>query len=743
MQDSWDSDVEEHLEEYQRGFRERVNTSIEQLKDAIEQSNPKKKDSSLEQSAVIPSSEENNTDQVWKKLYHSHAVNQLKALLREQEERENKASSPRRRKISPTRASKETEDGLHNLNDLVPIIHDQSQYIHHLEAEVKFCKEELSGMKQRIRVVVLENVELREVMKSRVQETMREQTLLDGSASAQNSWIRADDSRTQQAIGQSPLHKTNILTSGEGDLQMPWVLKQSSLHDSKKQAINSSASLAALELEKLQQEMERLKLLYQAKTETLESQVISLRKELAESQKSGEDLKLRLKHQESLLEANSANRVSGLCLKCAQQEAVLAKTHANVHMQTIERLTKERDEVMDALVTLRGNLKDMQQRESSAYEQVKQAVKMTEEVNFEKTKALIQCEQLRNEIIRQTERLERELFAQQDKRAGEKEAIREEMKKEREELSLKVVSLSEDVARLEAQLERIMREKTCIANQLEGAQNQLSCQQTEVTKVCGEMRYQLNQAKMVKDEAEKEHREYRSKAIRELEIKDQEIQKLGLELSENKQRLEQAQKDTARSKDECLKLTELLGKSEHQLHLSRMEKDSIQQSLSNDARVLAFQAQQREQELTQKMQQMEAQQDKTVGELDSLLTSQNTFIAKLKEECQTLARKLEQITGKNRSGMEQLNQEKEYFQTKLKSIIKRNNELEEQCIQHGRMHERMKTRLQQLDKHCQTNAQQLIELLNQKNLLMKEKQGLTEEVHFLRIKLPSIPNADP
>ncbi|XP_030045239.1 serologically defined colon cancer antigen 8 homolog, partial [Microcaecilia unicolor] len=99
---------------------------------------------------------------------------------------------------------------------------------------------------------------------------------------------------------------------------------------------------------------ERLKLLYQAKTETLESQVVSLRKELAESQKSCEDLKLRLKHQESLLEANCANRVSGMCIKCAQQEAVLAKTHANVHMQTIERLTKERDELMDALVTLRG-----------------------------------------------------------------------------------------------------------------------------------------------------------------------------------------------------------------------------------------------------------------------------------------------------------------------------------------------------------------------------------------------------
>lgn len=42
---------------------------------------------------------------------------------------------------------------------------------------------------------------------------------------------------------------------------------------------------------------------------------------------------------------------------------------------------------MSALVSVRSSLADMQQREASAYEQVKQAVHMTEEASFEKTKA--------------------------------------------------------------------------------------------------------------------------------------------------------------------------------------------------------------------------------------------------------------------------------------------------------------------------------------------------------------------
>uniref|UniRef100_A0A674IVB6 Serologically defined colon cancer antigen 8 n=1 Tax=Terrapene triunguis TaxID=2587831 RepID=A0A674IVB6_9SAUR len=656
-------------------FTDRASKSIHQLKYALVEGDPTVGESEVAFDQSSTGNDESG-ETAWQELQHSHAVNQLKALLQEQEGLESEVSPSRRRKMSP---SVSADQSLPTLCDLVPIINDQSQYIHHLEAEVKFCKEELSGMKDRIQVVVLENEKLHEELKSlAVEQTLREQTLLDASVRKRKTYT----------------------------VFFHLFLK------------------------------EKLKLLYQERTDTLEAQVRSIRKDLSESEKNCEDLKGRLKHQDSLIATSNSNRVGGLCLKCAQHEAVLSQTHSNVHMQTIERLTKERDDLMGVLVSVRRNLSEMQQRESSAYEQVKQAVQMTEEANLEKMKALVQCEQLKSEMERQKDRLERELIAQLDKRAGEKEALRGEMKKEREDLASTVMVLSQNVATLEARLERITREKNSIANQLEEAQNQLTSQEMEVNKVCGEMRFQLNQTKMKKDEAEKEHREYRTKTIRELEIKDQEIEKLGLELNENKLRLEQAQQDAARAKDECLKLTELLGKSEHQLHLTRLKKESIQHSFSNEAKTRALQAEQREQELTQKMQQMEAQHDKTVNDLDSLLTSQNTFIAKLKEECCMLARKLEHVTEKNRSEVSQLSQENEYVHDRLEKMQKRNDELEEQCIQHGRMHERMKLRLHQLDKHCQTTAQQLVELLNKQNQLFRERQMLTEEVQFLRTQVP-------
>lgn len=580
------STLEDSLGQYQRSLRERANRSIHQLKCAL-----REVDVTVEEDALDPSTsinvENEDTGVAWHELQHSHAVNQLKALLRQQTNKENETSPPRRRKLSPSRPSECDDGSMPTMHNLVPIINDQSQYIHHLEAEVKFCKDELSGMKNRVQVVVLENERLQQELKSqRPEETLREQTFLDASGNMQNSWIMTrEDSRVDEAAKRPFSH---------GDAETG---KTASTGDANKWKL----------------ELERLKLTYEAKTDLLESQLMLLRKDLAEYQKTCEDLKERLKHKESLLAASASSRVGGLCLKCAQHEAVLSQTHSNVHIQTIERLTKERDDLMSVLVSVRSSLAEAQKRETSAYEQVKHAVQMTEEANFEKTKALIQCEQLKSELERQTERLEKELASQQEKRAVEKEMIKKEVAREREDAESKMLILSQNIAKLEAQVEKVTREKTAAVSHLEEIQNHVASQEMDVTKVCGEMRFQLNKTKMEKDEVEKEHREYKAKSHKDLEMKVQEIEKLRLELSESEQHVEQEQQKAARARQECLRVTELLGEAERQLHLTRLEKDSIQQSFSNEAKAQALQAQQREQELTQKIQQMETQHDKTGG----------------------------------------------------------------------------------------------------------------------------------
>ncbi|XP_033873733.2 serologically defined colon cancer antigen 8 homolog isoform X1 [Acipenser ruthenus] len=728
MNSSWDSQTEvgEDLEEYKKSLRDRACRSMTQLRSVLEEQpsaeaalSPKKGAGMAHSSPQVAEGwGEGDLEMTWQELQHSHAVNQLRSLLRQQE-RESAPSTPTsRRKTSRKRPSEKGDADLPAVQDLVPIINSQSEYIQHLEEEVKFCKEELFGMKQRISVVILENDKLHEELKLKtVEDTLKDYTILDTSTNALESCPqtvpRAPDPRQhshrQQQQVQPPSAPAQPLASNNPTDALKW-----------------------------QMELEKLKLLYQAKTETLEAQVMSLRKDLAVSQKDCEEMKGRLRHQESVAAMSSGNRVGGLCLKCAQHEAVLAQTHTDVHMQAIERLTRERDELMAVLSSQRNNRGEMEQREANAYRQVKQAVEMAEEANLEKTQALIQCEQLKKEMLRQKDRLEMELAAEQEKITKAKEKAREEMKKEKEELAASVMSLSVKVASLEGQLERLTREKNSVANQLEEAQRQLSSQELDISKVCGELRYQLNQSQLKRDEAEKELREFRTKTVRELELREQEIEKLRLELNETKQRLERAQQDSACAKDESLRLTELLGRSEHQLHLTRLEKEAAVRCRSDDVKALTFQAQHREQELIQKMQQMEALHEKSVNELEALLNSQNTLIGKLKDECRILGTKLERVTEKNRSEIGQLSQENMYLRDTLEKLQSRSDEMEAQCIQHGRMHERMKQRLGQLDQHCQLSAQHVMELLNKQNQLLKERHALTEEMQHLRVQLPSL-----
>uniref|UniRef100_A0A8C1LWN9 Serologically defined colon cancer antigen 8 n=1 Tax=Cyprinus carpio TaxID=7962 RepID=A0A8C1LWN9_CYPCA len=642
MKPSLDSDEEEEeLGALQKTLRERANRSIQHLSSMLashssdsECSEPKQqqeKPSPLLQNPPVP-------------VQQSQAVSQLRSLLQKQSKDANVASpSPSKRKLTgKQRATDEGSSSLPGVHDLVPIIHNQSEYIQHLEAEVKFCKDELLGMKQRVRVVIVENEKLHEELKAKaVEETLKEYTFVDSTLNME---------RTAETTSKQRLDSIN----------------QAEDHKWKK-------------------EMEQLKCLYQAQTETLEAQVVSLKKDLVSIQKEYEETKERLRHKEAMaVAAGSGQRVGGLCLKCAQHEAVLAETHSNVHIHSIERLTKERDELMTVLCSLRASQTEAQQREWAAYQQVKQAVEMAEEANLEKTR---------------------------------------------------VTSLSQRVAELEGLLERGERDRNSLNGQLEEAYKKLTAQETESSKVCAELRFLLSQAQLKKEESEREVRDISSKLGRQLELAEQEVQKLGVDLNGCRQRLEEAQRAEGRARVEAAGLAEGLSRAQRQLHLTRQEKEAVELCCGEDMAALTFQAQRRERELTQTLQQMEAQHERSVRETDALLSAQNSLIVKLKEECQTLGAKLEELAQSSRAEIEQLSLEKEHLQESAEKLRGRCEEMEEQCVQHGRMHQRMKQRLQQLDQHCQASSQQVLQLLSRQKQLLQERQQLAHDMHNLQAQV--------
>ncbi|XP_048865182.1 serologically defined colon cancer antigen 8 homolog isoform X2 [Brienomyrus brachyistius] len=694
-----DSD-EEEFGEYQKKLRERANRSILQLTDVL--GDPSSEAESMDAGGGQQTDSIQGEDS-WHQLQHSDAVNQLRSLLLKQEKETNLHSTLKGKPVSELQPSSGQQKSFDDacvpaVQDLVPILQNQSEYIRHLEAEVKFCKEELVGMKQRIRVVVLENEKLHRELKSKaVEETLKDYTILEATTD-----------------GPEPMGSTPKADRAQCGVQAAATVAQQ------------------LDTNKWQNELAQLKLLYQAQTQALETQVLSLRRELTTSQKETEEVKGRLRRQEAASSAGGGPRVGGLCLQCAQQEA-----HGSVHAQAVERLTKERDELLGALSSLRATYAEMQQREHSAYQQVKQAVEMAEEASLEKARAQVQCEQVRGELARQRERLERELLAEQERLTLAREGVRKEVRKEKEELAWKVTDLSQKGAQLQSQLDWRERERSSLSAQLEDALKKLGSQEEESSKVCADLRLQVTQCQLRREEAERALQEQSTRSSRQLELAAQEAAKLAAELSGCRQRLEAAQRAAGVARAEALGLTERLGRVRHQLHLTRKEKEMAERDRNEEVVALTSRVEECKRELMQRLCEVEEDHQRSVGELESLLSSQNSLIGRLREECHGLGAQLEEVTESSRVEVQHLSQENQHLQDSVEKLRGRCQEMEEQCVQHGRMHQRMKQRLQQLDQHSQASAQQVLELLNRQNQLMQERQALSEEMRSLRARAPA------
>ncbi|XP_041865753.1 serologically defined colon cancer antigen 8 homolog isoform X2 [Melanotaenia boesemani] len=629
---------------------------------------------------------------VWSQKRQSEAVNQLKSLLQKQCREIPTPLSPSEKPSPSKRVQQEVRSSFSTFQDFVPMTHNQSEYIQHLEAEVKFCKEELQDLKQRIRVVVVENEKLHSELRSK------------------------DESLNNYTIPNSTVNET-----------------------SHKLSITELSGLQRAEHSTWKNELEQLKGIYQAQVESLESQIISLRKDLSVSQKECEEVKVHLRHKEKqaadALKTAGAPHVAGLCLKCAQHEAVLARTHTNLHVQAIDRLTKERDELEVALRAMQASQQEAQQREWSACLRVKQAVEMAEEANLNKARVEMQCELLSRELVRQREQLEQEAQALQERLAGARKEGRAEGLKQKEELAQTVSSLSQRIAELEGQLDRAVRDKSSLTKQLEDTLDKLTSQEQENMKVCVDLQHQFSQAKLKKGEAERELRELNIKTSRQMEKAALEEERLSSELVGCRQHLEVVQKDLSQWQGEALSLTEQLANAQRQLHLTRRDKECAERVHAEEMASVTASARETEKELVAMLQQREAQHLERIGEADKLLSSQNSLIKKLKEECCRLVTDLEYMATSKRRKVEQLTLEKQYLEETVKRLRARCTNLEEQCVQHGHMHQRMKDRLQQLDRYCQNSAEQTCELLAKQNQLMEERRTLTEEVLNLRAEI--------
>lgn len=596
--------------------------------------------------------------------------------------------------------SKDSVQHLPNPEDLIPFLNSQGAYIQQLEGESKFLKEELVSLKSKTDEVIRENVRLQEEVKTIVVEG-----LLKEKEDEQKAVSKADgDTPTE------PLLARQMESENGRTFFIAW-----------------------------SKEHEKLKSLYESRVKLLESQITYVRSELIKHEKLCEELKskLRMKESDSLMSRLDGELDGGVCIQCAKEQAVLAPMIGDTQCltQDLARVTRERDELVESLTAVRARVEQMQEKENEAYRQVEQGIILVEQAQLDRTEALIEKEQLKEGLSKAEMRLRQQIADTQQKLDRERMLTRQENQQEIISLNEKIAQLEKEAAATQVNLERVTRDKELIHSELEATKLQLREREAEMDKFSDGAQYTTATAKVQRDTAFRQMERIRSTLEMELQTKEQERIRLFTELQEVRRRLESAEKGLTASKEEVVRLTDGLNSAERELSMVRVSKETLERTRNDEVKLISNRAEQKSQELRQVIHEMEAQHSLTVTGLEAMISDQNSLIGKLRDQANYLTSKLEKISEEYSHEKHRLKNSNKEMLSRAERLAQQHTEMEEQCIQHGKLHQRMKVKMQQMDEHAKRTAKQIYSLLETQRGLLEERNVLSKEVDFLRGQL--------
>nr|XP_022328885.1 serologically defined colon cancer antigen 8 homolog [Crassostrea virginica] len=577
---------------------------------------------------------------------------------------------------------RQTDSTVPSLEEAASVIQAQTSYCQQLEAENRYIKDELANLRAKMSEIIEENKRLHEELKTSVlQELVGENINLE-SSEVENFFL----------------------------------------------ADKSDHIFHTRELKHLQVELERLSSLHSARVSRLETQLEHSRSEIQKYEQMVEDLRSQLRMHDSIPTRENGEFVS--------------EKQRNYLQITIDKLTRERDELMEHVTSLKSNVQKLAQREEEAYQQTKKGIEMVEQAQLEQTQALVQKEQLAEELNNMKKRFDTYILDTQARLLEERESVRRESQMMIDTINQKLKEMTDQYATASAQVDKLAREKVAYVNEIDEMKLQLRRFDKEASMAAETYRSESTHASIQKSHASQEVNRLR----KDLEItkreRDQEKSKMEMELEGLKRRLNKAERELVNSKEECIHLTTNTQALERELHLAKLAKESLERSRNEDLKAMTKRAQLREEEFNSYIDDIGDKHERTTQEMDVMLKKQVRLLGKLREECKRQAGQIEKLTKRNRNENGQLRRQNEELRLRLQRTVTRLEDLDNQSDQHSRVHEKMKERLKKMDDHAQEQGQQILDLLAQQSAFLRDRQLLSREVEFLRKEIAKFTEAD-
>ncbi|CAB3370974.1 Hypothetical predicted protein [Cloeon dipterum] len=361
--------------------------------------------------------------------------------------------------------------------------------------------------------------------------------------------------------------------------------------------------------------MEGPNIVFESRISELEAQLTQLKIELKKSQEEASIYKARLANDDFSERSN---------------------IELEQHQRQIENLRREKESLSETVKKLQNTLSDLKDRESDASHKLKRSKEAAEQAQFDKSQSEMEVRRLKDELDRLHQKL-REAIAEQGRRASEeRSAVERRYQSQVEQLQAELTSQWDTTSRLQLEVEKLRRTdaelRRDLANKNATLDDLAKETQSKIDVLQGELSSALVQHTSLSQElasaqlaAEKAEREGR-----------QESKRLGAEILALRERLERADAETLRARQEALRLSEQLAALDREMTLNKT-KD-----------IIAATPNPRDQEFTNMLSNMESKHVETVSELEGMIQSQNQVMAKLKDECHNLTQRLEESSSRHK-----------------------------------------------------------------------------------------------
>lgn len=621
---------------------------------------------------------------------------------------------------------------------MAPLIAEYDRHVEDMSEQLQYYKAQMGEMKLKLEKVIKENERLHAELRESIEKQL--QFLPSGSGLESDSLPEGGViTNLQEQIQLSNQEKEQALelwqsVSQELDrLQQLYqkTMAEAQIHVAERQQLKDQLAHVQQLAQQLQLANQKLESTNQQFLKTMTEQSSELEQlrtqqrhakldlrtattKVEEMTKIMENLQEQMqRREEDVVSAQGREEASDRRLQQLQSSIAQLETRLKVAVQEAEQFRKERTAWERQIGELQGKCAGLDEEKYEAVSKVRDSIQLAEETTLQKDQALLREKQKDEEVEKMKEAMARLIQDAAVRTRKEVENVRKQCNVQIYRLAEELSALQLECGNKEGQIERAIREKRAVEEELEKMYREGRGTEADYRKM-DELHQRCLNAERAKDDLQITLQATQNK-IRKLEmISEEEMSRCQETIGKLQGTVEVIRGDCDTVSEERLRLlqeNDRLRKEMEELRKSSLE---VQRKAKQQVLAMEHDHSMKECSLEARMRELEDSSRNSTNELNRLLMAQQKTTKRWKEEARKLAEAFEVQLNNLKSELSRQKQRSQELVAQLQTEHENISEYEKLTAEYQEKASRLQKRLLQAEQRASTASQQLSKITSQR-----------------------------